>query len=73
MRRSGVRSSSTPPEFLSSSASSSSSRSGFRPGLGKQQYDEIYADIARAITAAVAARPEAKKLLTQRTFVRALH
>ena len=34
---------------------------------------DIYDDIARAITAAVAARPEAKKLLTQRTFVRALH
>jgi hypothetical protein len=46
---------------------------GLSPRLGKQQYDEIYDDIARAITAAVAARPEAKKLLTQRTFVRALH
>jgi hypothetical protein len=46
---------------------------GLSPRLGKQQYDEIYDDIARATTAAVAARPEAKKLLTQRTFVRAVH
>lgn len=46
---------------------------GLSPRLGKHQYDEIYDDIARAITAAVAARPEAKKLLASRTFMRALH
>jgi hypothetical protein len=46
---------------------------GLSPRLGKNQYDEIYDDIARAITAAVAARPEAKKLLASRTFMRALH
>ena len=46
---------------------------GLSPRLGKNQYDEIYDDIARAITAAVAVRPEAKKLLSSRTFVRPLH
>ena len=46
---------------------------GLSPRLGKHQYDEIYDDIARAITAAVAIRPEAKKLLHSRTFVRPLH
>jgi hypothetical protein len=46
---------------------------GLSPRLGKNHYDEIYDDIARAITAAVAARPEAKKLLASRTFIRALH
>ena len=46
---------------------------GLSPRLGKEQYDEVYDDIAAAIGAAVAARPEAKRLLAQRTFVRALH
>jgi hypothetical protein len=46
---------------------------GLSPRLGKAQYNEAYDDISRAITAAVAARPEAKRLLPGRTFVRALH
>jgi hypothetical protein len=46
---------------------------GLSPRLGKQQYNEVYDDIARAITAAVAAMPEAKRLLPGRTFMRALH
>jgi hypothetical protein len=46
---------------------------GLSPRQGKEHYNEVYDEIARAITAAVAARPEAKKFLTQRTFVRALH
>ena len=46
---------------------------GLSPRLGKHHYDEVYDDIARAITAVVAARPEAKRLLPGRTFVRALH
>ena len=46
---------------------------GLSPRLGKNQYDEIYDDIARAITAAVAAHPAARRLLCGRTFVRALH
>ena len=46
---------------------------GLSPRLGKAQYNEVYDDIARAITAAVAAAPEAKRLLPGRTFMRALH
>ena len=46
---------------------------GLSPRLGKEQYNEVYDDIARAITAAVAAVPEAKRLLPGRTFMRALH
>jgi hypothetical protein len=46
---------------------------GLSPRLGKDQYNEVYDDIARAIAAAVAARPEARKLLPGRTFMRALH
>jgi hypothetical protein len=46
---------------------------GLSPRLSKEHYDEVYEDIARAITAAVAARPEAKRLLPGRTFIRALH
>jgi hypothetical protein len=46
---------------------------GLSPRLGKQQYDEVYDDIVRAISAAVAARPEARRLLPGRTFKRALH
>ena len=43
------------------------------PRWGSAQYDEVYREIAAAITAAVAARPEAKPLLLGRSFVRALH
>jgi hypothetical protein len=46
---------------------------GLSPRLGKEQYNEVYDDIARAITAAVAAQPDARRLLPGRTFVRALH
>ena len=46
---------------------------GLSPRLGKAQYNEVYDEIARAITAAVAATPEAKRLLPGRTFMRALH
>ena len=43
------------------------------PRRGTQQYDEVYADIARAITQVVRERPEALGLLRGKTFVRALH
>lgn len=43
------------------------------PQRGTQQYDEVYADIARAITQVVAERPEVLRLLPGKTFVRALH
>jgi hypothetical protein len=46
---------------------------GLSPRLGKAQYNEVYDEIARAITAAVAAVPDAKRLLPGRTFMRALH
>ena len=46
---------------------------GLSPRLGKDQYNEVYDDIARAIAAAVSAAPEAKRLLPGRTFMRALH
>jgi hypothetical protein len=46
---------------------------GLSPRQGKQHYDEVYDDIARAITAAVQALPAARRLLPGRTFVRALH
>ena len=46
---------------------------GLSPRLGKDQYNEVYDEIVRAITAAVAARPEARRLLPGRTFMRALH
>ena len=46
---------------------------GLSPRLGRDQYDEVYDDIARAIAAAVVARPEARRLLCGRTFARALH
>jgi hypothetical protein len=46
---------------------------GLSPRLGSAQYNEVYDDIARAIAAAVAARPEARRLLPGRTFMRALH
>ena len=44
----------------------------FEIGLSPH-YAAVYDDIARAITAAVAAQPAARKLLPGRTFVRALH
>lgn len=43
------------------------------PRRGTKQYDEVYADIARAITQAVSELPEALVWLRGRTFVRALH
>jgi hypothetical protein len=46
---------------------------GLSPRLGKGQYDEVYDHIVRAISAAVAARPDTKRLLPGRTFMRALH
>jgi hypothetical protein len=46
---------------------------GLSPRLGKAQYNEVYDEIARAITAAVAAAPDATRLLPGRTFMRALH
>jgi hypothetical protein len=46
---------------------------GLSPRLGKAQYDEVYDEIARAITEAVKAQPGARQLLTGRTFTRALH
>ena len=46
---------------------------GLSPRLGKDQYNEVYDDIASAIAAAVAALPEARKLLPGRTFKRRLH
>ncbi|HKX38309.1 MAG TPA: hypothetical protein VJN20_06635 [Burkholderiales bacterium] len=46
---------------------------GLSPRQGKEHYNEVYDDIARAITAAVAAQPAARKLLPGRTFIRALH
>jgi len=43
------------------------------PKLGLKQYDEVYADIARAITQVVADLPEARELLPGRAFVRSIH
>lgn len=43
------------------------------PRRGTQQYDEVYADIARVITQLVADRPETIELLPGKAFVRALH
>lgn len=43
------------------------------PRRGTKQYDEVYADIARAITQVLAERPEALRYLPGKTFVRALH
>ncbi len=43
------------------------------PRLGVKQYDEVYAEIARAITQVVADLPEARILLPGRIFVRSLH
>ena len=46
---------------------------GLSPRRDREHYNEVYDEIARAITAAVAAQPDARKLLPGRTFVRALH
>jgi hypothetical protein len=46
---------------------------GLSPRAGKGHYDEVYDEIARAITEAVKAQPGARQLLTGRTFTRALH
>jgi hypothetical protein len=46
---------------------------GLSPRRDKDHYNEVYDDIARAITAAVTALPAARRLLPGRTFVRALH
>lgn len=46
---------------------------GLSPRRDKDHYNEVYDDIARAITAAVAAQPAARRLLPGRTFMRALH
>jgi hypothetical protein len=43
------------------------------PRRGSRQYDEVYADIARAITRVVDERPDALSQLRGKTFVRALH
>lgn len=43
------------------------------PRWGKAQYDEVYAEIARAIAQAVAVQPAARPLLAGRSFVRVLH
>jgi len=43
------------------------------PRRGSQQYDEVYADIARAITRVVDERPDALSELRGKAFVRALH
>jgi hypothetical protein len=43
------------------------------PRLGVKQYDEVYAEIARAITQVVSELPEARHLLPGRIFVRSLH
>lgn len=43
------------------------------PRHGTKQYDEVYAEIARAVTQLVAERPEALAELRGKTFVRALH
>ena len=46
---------------------------GLSPRRGRSHYDEVYDDIARAISAVVKALPAARRLLTGRTFKRALH
>jgi hypothetical protein len=43
------------------------------PRRGSRQYDEVYADIARAITQVIDERPEALGLLPGKAFVRTLH
>ena len=43
------------------------------PRRGTRQYDEVYEEIARAITQLVAELPDALQLLPGKTFVRALH
>jgi hypothetical protein len=43
------------------------------PRHGAKQYDEVYAEISRAVTQLVAERPEVLPLLPGKAFVRALH
>jgi hypothetical protein len=43
------------------------------PRRGTKQYDQVYADIAAAVTQLVAELPEALSWLRGKTFVRALH
>jgi hypothetical protein len=43
------------------------------PRRGGSQYDEVYADIARAITQVIDERPHALSELRGKIFVRALH
>jgi hypothetical protein len=43
------------------------------PRRGTRQYDEVYAEIARAITQVVSELPEALTFLRGKIFVRALH
>src|SRR5918992_3014892 len=43
------------------------------PRRGSKQYDEVYAEIARAISQVVSELPEALQWLRGKTFVRALH
>jgi hypothetical protein len=43
------------------------------PRRGGTQYDEVYADIARAITRVIDERPQAASELRGKIFVRALH
>ncbi len=43
------------------------------PRHGTKQYDEVYAEIASAVTQLVAERPEALAELRGKAFVRALH
>jgi hypothetical protein len=43
------------------------------PRRGGSQYDEVYADIARAITQVIDERPQALSELRGKIFVRSLH
>ena len=43
------------------------------PRRGTRQYDEVYADIARAIAKVLDERPEALRQLPGKIFVRTLH
>jgi len=43
------------------------------PRLGKEQYGDIFEQIADTLTALISERPEAHSLLRGRTFARAVH
>lgn len=43
------------------------------PNYGKEQYDEVYEEIAAALHDAIEAQPEQRELLPGRSFVRAIH